>query len=59
MGHVDEKPFAAWSDRDHPGASADEDAHWRLGITDGEPVCLGLPDVVMDSKYVRARSRSS
>ncbi len=29
MGHVDKKPFAPWSDRDHPDASGDEDARWK------------------------------
>jgi hypothetical protein len=54
MGHIDKKPFAPWSDRDHPEADSDEDARWKWGLTenyvDGETVAMGEADDRLDGR---------
>ncbi|WP_435349736.1 hypothetical protein [Haloarchaeobius sp. HRN-SO-5] len=54
MGHVDKKPFAPWSDRDHPDADGDEDARWKWGITDnyvdGDTIAIAEDDHRLDGR---------
>jgi hypothetical protein len=54
MGHVGKKPFAPWSDSDHPDADPDEDARWKWGIqenyVDGETVAMAEVDDRLDGR---------
>jgi len=54
MGHVDKRPFAPWSDRDHPDADDDEDARWKWGLeenyADGDTVAIAEDDHRLDGR---------